>query len=85
VRRGEVADAGAGDGGGLVRRHHVVPFPRHRPSPASEAAAADAPRGRAGEERGARRARERCGEVVEQEEEECGERGRLSCGGRIGP
>jgi hypothetical protein len=59
VGRGEVADAGAGDGGGFVRRHHVVPFRRHRPSPVSEAAAAGAahPHGRAGEERGARRAR----------------------------
>ena len=47
VGRREVADAGAGDGRGLVRRHHVVPFPPHRPSPASEAAATDAPRGRA--------------------------------------
>lgn len=56
VGRGEVADAGVGDGSGLVRRHHVVPCP-HRPSPAAEAAAADASRGRAGEERGARRAR----------------------------
>jgi hypothetical protein len=57
VGRGEVADAGAGDGGGFVRRHHVVPFRRHRPSPVSGAAAAGAPHGRAGEERGARRGR----------------------------
>lgn len=59
VGRGEVADAGVGDGRGLVRRHHVVPRPHLHPS---DAGAGEERGGEGGERTGGG---ERCGGVGE--------------------